>query len=63
METPGLLFSIVFSWCRFYKIRYFVGWEKKKATMQRMIAFGKWALTDSNRRPSACKADALNQLS
>ena len=22
-----------------------------------------WALTDSNRRPSACKADALNQLS
>ena len=25
--------------------------------------FVKWALTDSNRRPSACKADALNQLS
>ena len=24
--------------------------------------FRKWALTDSNRRPSACKADALNQL-
>ena len=24
---------------------------------------GLWALTDSNRRPSACKADALNQLS
>ena len=23
----------------------------------------KLALTDSNRRPSACKADALNQLS
>ena len=22
-----------------------------------------WALTDSNRRPSACKADALNPLS
>ena len=22
-----------------------------------------WAMTDSNRRPSACKADALNQLS
>ena len=22
-----------------------------------------WELTDSNRRPSACKADALNQLS
>ena len=29
-----------------------------------MIALKKkWALTDSNRRPSACKADALNQLS
>ena len=25
--------------------------------------FFQWALTDSNRRPSACKADALNQLS
>ena len=24
---------------------------------------GLWAFTDSNRRPSACKADALNQLS
>ncbi len=23
----------------------------------------KWELTGSNRRPSACKADALNQLS
>ena len=22
-----------------------------------------WAFTDSNRRPSACRADALNQLS
>ena len=22
-----------------------------------------WELTESNRRPSACKADALNQLS
>ena len=29
-----------------------------KTTIQMM-----WALTDSNRRPSACKADALNQLS
>ena len=28
-----------------------------------ILAFGLWALTDSNRRPSACKADALNQLS
>ena len=32
------------------------GFEKYKV-------WGKWALTDSNRRPSACKADALNQLS
>ena len=31
----------------------------------RLSVWGKglWALTDSNRRPSACKADALNQLS
>ena len=28
----------------------------------RILEFS-WALTDSNRRPSACKADALNQLS
>ena len=28
-----------------------------------MKLFLRWALTDSNRRPSACKADALNQLS
>ena len=28
-----------------------------------MSFFFLWALTDSNRRPSACKADALNQLS
>ena len=27
------------------------------------LIFRGWALTDSNRRPSACKADALNQLS
>ena len=29
----------------------------------RLICKYLWALTDSNRRPSACKADALNQLS
>jgi len=28
-----------------------------------VFRFFVWALTDSNRRPSACKADALNQLS
>ena len=27
------------------------------------FVFVSWELTDSNRRPSACKADALNQLS
>ncbi len=31
--------------------------------MSNLFSFVMWALTDSNRRPSACKADALNQLS
>ncbi len=38
----------------------------KKISLQSRKTTGKhpmWALTDSNRRPSACKADALNQLS
>ena len=41
--------------------RFFV-WagRKKKLGGRRVLG---WALTDSNRRPSACKADALNQLS
>ena len=30
---------------------------------RKCLIFSGWALTDSNRRPSACKADALNQLS
>ena len=34
----------------------------KKMTRNSLSSM-KWALTDSNRRPSACKADALNQLS
>ncbi len=34
-----------------------------KKVLQVMQDFSLWALTDSNRRPSACKADALNQLS
>ena len=39
--------------------------KKEKATFSGgFFFFGwEWALTDSNRRPSACKADALNQLS
>ena len=35
----------------------------KKGYLMKEITFLWWALTDSNRRPSACKADALNQLS
>ena len=33
------------------------------AALKKYKVWGKWAFTDSNRRPSACKADALNQLS
>ena len=53
--------------CGNYRIkelkRFFGGVGKKKR-----LPFGKpfgglWALRDSNPRPSACKADALNQLS
>ena len=33
---------------------------KKRLKFQSLLV---WELTDSNRRPSACKADALNQLS
>ena len=44
--------------------RFFFGYEgvgvQKKLGGCRVLG---WALTDSNRRPSACKADALNQLS
>ena len=38
--------------------------NKKMSIARHLIAsFVLWELTDSNRRPSACKADALNQLS
>jgi hypothetical protein len=37
-------------------------WNKKDKTKLRFCPF-LWALTDSDRRPSACRADALNQLS
>ena len=37
--------------------------QKKDATSCKATSYYVWALTDSNRRPSACKADALNQLS
>ena len=37
------------------------GKQKKHLTIQ--VLHLRWALRDSNPRPSACKADALNQLS
>ena len=36
---------------------------QKKENPLKILLCLTWALTDSNRRPSACKADALNQLS
>ena len=38
------------------------GYRKQKSCNQ-MITTLLWVVMDSNRRPSACKADALNQLS
>lgn len=40
----------------------FINRGRKKGLFSRKDLFS-WAITDSNRRPSACKADALNQLS
>ena len=37
--------------------------RKMKKGRNQLATSLSWALTDSNRRPSACKADALNQLS
>ena len=37
--------------------------KKRSSASSCETSFEVWALTDSNRRPSACKADALNQLS
>ena len=39
-----------------------LGTKKKNRQAPEVLVYW-WALTDSNRRPSACKADALNQLS
>ena len=44
------------------RTNYRWGGIKKDSTLV-VESLGLWALTDSNRRPSACKADALNQLS
>ena len=38
-----------------------LGTKKNRQALEVLVYW--WALTDSNRRPSACKADALNQLS
>ena len=46
--------------CPIYPLRLL---KKNPATMLDCGTSALWALTDSNRRPSACKADALNQLS
>ena len=40
-----------------------MGTKKSRQPLRTTGKHPKWALTDSNRRPSACKADALNQLS
>ena len=37
------------------------GTKKRSDSSESLL--GMWALRDSNPRPSACKADALNQLS
>ncbi len=42
---------------------YMLMQTQKKENPLRFSYVLTWALTDSNRRPSACKADALNQLS
>ena len=57
------------------RIRFFYAQKPSKARLRKVLrikkadanasAFGvlKWALLDSNQRPPACKAGALNQLS
>ena len=37
--------------------------QNKKASILLKLKLFEWALKESNLRPSACKADALNQLS
>ena len=60
-----------FDWLTNYVERNYPGykyrWEESPTSKKKHPNFGcffyLWELTDSNRRPSACKADALNQLS
>ena len=53
-----LLFDIA-TWLSFIPLKR----KKNLVFMLKTRLIFEWALTDSNRRPSACKADALNQLS
>ncbi len=56
---------------RYITLRYYEGYIKREVLQSTYVGMQdlkelereRWALTDSNRRPSACKADALNQLS
>ena len=52
------LFDIA-TWLSFIPLKH----KKNLVFMLKTRLIFEWALTDSNRRPSACKADALNQLS
>ena len=49
------------------KLRFFIFYHYSRIIIQKKrLPVGNlslWALRDSNPRPSACKADALNQLS
>ena len=65
-KVPTLLslpYYAIIAVLRLFKVGFGAG---QKISLQSRKTTGKhpmWALTDSNRRPSACKADALNQLS
>ena len=68
MFVPEKLYNCVFGLTPDFQFNvWLAGWwyvEKKKRETCSFADFSfVWALTDSNRRPSACKADALNQLS
>ena len=56
---------LLFSYAYAYKQVCVKAYKNKKMSITRHLiaSFVLWELTDSNRRPSACKADALNQLS
>ena len=57
--------SLIDRWIKLWQTRWWERNGKKNipAIPKDYRETPQWALTDSNRRPSACKADALNQLS